>query len=407
MTVLVRFALSIGAAALFAGCGGSQSPIAAAPRYDGASAAVARGFGTVIAMTKSGNATVLHTFGGGSRDGSNPYAGLTDMNGTLYGTTRRGGTHHRGTVFEIAASGAETVLHSFGGLGDGEDPFAGLVNVNGTLYGATLRGGAYDYGTVFSITPSGAEVVFHSFKGSPHDGAYPAGKLLDVKGTLYGTTKWGGRGHCGAGYHHRTIFGCGAVFKITPFGKETLLHSFDGTHGWTPIGDLINVNGILYGTTAFGVQGVGCGIVFKISTSGKESTVYNFPPGKEYGDDPEGDLLNINGTLYGTTEHGGTDNKGTVYAVTTSGAQTVLHNFTGSPDGSYPYAGLINVSGTLYGTTTTGGASDYGTVFAITTAGGESVIHSFRRDSGGGHPYAGLLDIKGTLYGTTFFGGAN
>jgi len=250
--------------------------------------------------------------------------------------------------------------------------------------------------------------VLHSCKGWRRDGTYPAAKLLDVKGTLYGTTEYGGTdGHCATGTKSRSIYGCGAVFKITTSGEEMLLHSFDGTHGWSPIAGLIDVNGTLYGTTAFGEESVGRGIVFKISTSGKESTIYNFPPSKSNGDEPEGDLLNINGTLYGTTEHGGTDNMGTVYAVTTSGAQTVLHSFAGSPDGSYPYAGLINVNGTLYGTTPTGGASDYGTLFAITTSGAESVIHSFRRDSGGRHPYAGLLDIKGTLYGTTFFEGAN
>jgi uncharacterized repeat protein (TIGR03803 family) len=149
------------AATMLAACGGQTlrqaQDVPLTPSVAGPSAAftaeqahpVARGFGTVFAMTKSGKVTVLHTFGGGSGDGSKPYAGLIDVSGTLYGTTRRGGTHHRGTVFGIAASGAETVLHSFGGLGDSEDPLAGLVNVKGTLYGTTLRGGAYDDGTRF------------------------------------------------------------------------------------------------------------------------------------------------------------------------------------------------------------------------------------------------------------------
>lgn len=358
-------------------------------------------------MTKSGNVTVLHTFGGASGDGANPYAGVIDLNGTLYGTTESGGANNRGTVFGIAPSGAETVLHSFGGSGDGADPLAGLVNVQGALYGTTLRGGAYDDGTVFSITPSGTETVLHSFKGWRHDGTYPAGKLLDVKGTLYGTTEYGGKdGHCATGSKSRSIYGCGAVFKITTSGEETLLYSFDAAPAAFPDAGLINVNGTLYGT-AGEPHTSGRGIVFKISTSGKESNLYNFPLSGSNGADPIAGLLNVNGTLYGTTRIGGAHNDGTVYAVTTSGTQTVLHRFAGSRDGKYPYAGLIKVGGTLYGTTRRGGDFGRGTVFAITTSGAERVIHSFRGGSAGRHPYAGLLDIKGILYGTTFVGGAN
>ena len=96
------------------------------------------------------------------------------------------------------------VLHSFAGSGDGEAPQAGLVNVNGTLYGTTLAGGAYNvWGTVFSITTSGNESVLHSFGGSG-DGQLPQATLANVKGTLYGTTYQGGAN------------GYGTVFSLTP-----------------------------------------------------------------------------------------------------------------------------------------------------------------------------------------------
>jgi uncharacterized repeat protein (TIGR03803 family) len=82
---------------------------------------------------------------------------LINVKGTLYGTTFYGGkyicrgNHLCGTVFMVTTSGKETVLHSFGGSGDGTNPYARLLNVNGTLYGTAFYGGAYGNGTVFAF----------------------------------------------------------------------------------------------------------------------------------------------------------------------------------------------------------------------------------------------------------------
>ena len=84
----------------------------------------------------------------------------------------------------------------------------------------------------------------------------------------------------------------------------------------------------------------------------------------------------------------------------------MLYSFAGSSDGKHPFGSLIKVNGTLYGTTRSGGVSDDGTVFTITTSGAERVVYSFGRDPSGRNPYARLLDIKGRLYGTTFSGGS-
>jgi uncharacterized repeat protein (TIGR03803 family) len=84
------------------------------------------------------------------------------------------------------------VLYRFAGSPDGSSPSAGLINVNGTLYGTTYSGGAYnDNGTVFSVSRSGKEKVLYSFRPGT-DGARPLAGLLDVNGTLYGTTYEGG-----------------------------------------------------------------------------------------------------------------------------------------------------------------------------------------------------------------------
>jgi uncharacterized repeat protein (TIGR03803 family) len=83
-----------------------------------------------------------------------------------------------------------------------------LLEVNGTLYGTTAFGGTNGLGTIFSFNASGGEQVLHSFGGS--DGADPEADLIDVNGTLYGTTYRGGyEKGCGGK-------GCGTVFALTP-----------------------------------------------------------------------------------------------------------------------------------------------------------------------------------------------
>jgi uncharacterized repeat protein (TIGR03803 family) len=393
------------AAAILAGCGGvNGSPLA--PSL------------TDVAATRTPpNAyRVLYSFRG--RHGASPYASLIDVNGTLYGTTSHGGTYDAGTFFKITASGKETVLRSFFGV-RGALPLAGLIDVNGKLYGTTELGGTgrgcsgSRCGTVFSITTSGKETVLHNFSGG--DGEEPQAPLIDVKGTLYSTTIAGGARNLGT------------VFSITPSGKEMVLHSFgSGGDGAHPRAGLVAVNGILYGTTSDGGASacggsppLGCGTVFSISTSGKETVLHNFS-GTD-GAFPTAGLVDVNGTLYGTTSGGGPNGSacasapcGTVFSMTKSGKETVLHSFSGA-DGAFPWAGLIDVNGTLYGTTVDGGAggsacsydSGCGTVFSITTSGKETVLHSFGNYGEGTNPFAGLLNANGTLYGTTPYAGVH
>jgi uncharacterized repeat protein (TIGR03803 family) len=147
--------------------------------------------GTVYKVTTSGAETVLYRFAGGS-DGANPVAALTSVDGVLYGTTEAGGdSNNDGTVFEITTSGAESVLHTFGSGNDGSKPQAGLTDVNGVLYGTTHNGGASNsYGTVFKITTSGVKSSVYHF--GFNDGAYPQAALTYLNGLLYGTTFEGG-----------------------------------------------------------------------------------------------------------------------------------------------------------------------------------------------------------------------
>jgi uncharacterized repeat protein (TIGR03803 family) len=96
-----------------------------------------------------------------------------------------------------------------------------------------------------------------------------------------------------------------------------------------------------------------------------------FPNDGSGGSDPNGDLIDVNGVLYGTTSDGGQFGLGTVFSVTASGVETVLHSFQGGSDGNGPIAGLAYANGVLYGTTFQGGGTGCGgpgcgTIFAVT-----------------------------------------
>jgi uncharacterized repeat protein (TIGR03803 family) len=264
---------------------------------------------------------VLFSFRG--HDGTYPLAALIELKGTLYGTTFYGGSYNTcgydelecGTVFSITRGGTEKVMYSFGKVNDGADPVASLIKVKGTFYGTTTNGGTQDEGTVFSVTPSGTEKVLHSF-GIGSDGAQPQASLIEVKGTLYGTTVIGGASGCDG------VSICGTVFSITPSGTERVLHRFRGgtTDGAGPSASLINVKDTLYGTTPYGgpyacATGGSCGTVFSITPNGKEKVLHSFGAAGD-GMQPAAGLIDVGGTLYGTTVAGGTYGNGTVFALT-------------------------------------------------------------------------------------------
>jgi uncharacterized repeat protein (TIGR03803 family) len=228
----------------------------------------------------------------------------------------------------------------------------------------------YDQGTIFAVSTSGLENVIYTFAGGT-DGSLPGAALLDVNGILYGTTFQGGQ--YGA-------YGSGTVFSVPISGTGSVLHSFGGPgptfpDGIRPDSGLTDVKGILYGTTASG-GAHNDGMVFAITKSGKETVIHSFS-GAPDGMRPDAGLANVNGVLYGTTASGGKYNDGTVFAVTTSGTERVLYSFAGAPDGANPSAALTDVNGILYGTTQTGGKYNTGTVFAISKLGIERVLHSF------------------------------
>jgi uncharacterized repeat protein (TIGR03803 family) len=348
------------------------------------------------------------------RGGTFPATGLLAVNGTLYGTTQSGGAYNHGTIYSVTTAGFKRTVYSFGATSsDGAQPSSDLIALDGTLYGATYYGGSCDGGTVFSLSASGSEQVLHSFCGS--DGQYPDGGLIAVGGTLYGT----------ASYSASSTLGSGTVFSLATDGTFTVLHHFPQPlsygDGYEPTGLLAVINGTLYGTTQAGGT-TGSGTVYGITTTGKERLVYSFLGLKgSDGQGPMGGVTAANGTLYGTTFTGGEGTCflsigcGIVFGVTTKGVEQMIYRFDAESGGQNPVAAVRDIHGMLYGTTAWGGGGTCsfdttrfvgcGTVYGLTTTGAETVLHAFAGGSDGANPKADVIEMNGALYGTTSEGG--
>jgi uncharacterized repeat protein (TIGR03803 family) len=266
--------------------------------------------------------TVIHHFTGGD-DGSGPGAGLTiDERGNLYGMTPTGGAYGLGTIYQLHPTGQGTyqfrLIHAFTGGEDGNGGSAGrmIFDGSGNLYGAATVGGAFGHGVVFRLVhPDGQWSLepLYSFRGQP-DAGFPYGSLLFDGGRLYGTTYYDGAN------------GLGSVYRLTQgrdgVWRERVLHSFEGgPDGAHSISNLALWSGKLYGTTSEdGAPGCSCGTIFELAPDGLGGWTYS-----------------------------------------------VAHAFTGSPDGAYAYSGMVgDGQGTFYGATVHGGSDDDGAIYEFT-----------------------------------------
>jgi len=328
---------------------------------------------------------------------------LVAMNGGLYGATDEGGNNGYGTIFKMSPSGAERVVHTFplGGIGP-EASEENLLALGGKLYGTNND-------DVFEVSASGKGRILHDFKAAPDGGGWSRGPLIAVNGELYGTTVGGGisSGYCG----EQAWQGCGTVFEVSTSGAERVLYRFKGSpDGDSPNTGVTVFNGKLYGTTANGgAAATGStsegGTLFEVSMSGKERVLHRFKGTPDGADPYYGKLIVLNGILYGATLYGGENGLGTFFEVTTSGKERVLHSFDSEDGGGV--TSLTTLDGQIYGTSARGGASGGGTIFEMSTSGEERVLYSFSSFTGVPVPSnpGGLLALDHKLYGITEVGG--
>jgi uncharacterized repeat protein (TIGR03803 family) len=404
----------------------------------------ASGLGTVFKINSAGSLTVLRSFN--STDGKNPVSGLLLANDALfYGVTSSGGAGtSRGTLFSISSTGTFSSLKSF--KGSPAKPYSVLTQgSDGSLYGSTDSGGAFFKGSVYKVNLAGRIDLLHGLNGAV-DGEKPRAKLIQGSDGNFYSTAWqggapsGGGGtafkvtsggvftllrSCLVGQNPSQLYGGliqgvdgnfygmsigsndGTIYKMTPAGVTTVLHSFNGTNGTSVQSDLTRgSDGNFYGVAAGGGANF-VGTIFKITPAGAFTLLHSFT-GAAGGSNPRGALIEgTGGDYFGVTSGGGTLGFGSIFKFNVvSRTYTSLYSFR-AIDGAYP-AGLLMTQGNLYGTTQINGANASGTVFKYNISTGIfTKFHDFN-GANGKHPQAALvLASDGNLYGTALQGGAN
>jgi hypothetical protein len=326
-----------------------------------------------------------------------------------------------------AAAQTETILYTTNAPVDGNAVLSGLLpGPSGSFYAVAQQGGANDNGTAFRVNrPAAGSTAYTgtllwTFDGTDANG--PASTLIaNAAGDLFGTAPQGGKNFNGV------------VFELikptkpgTAWTETNIVDQFSTlTYGDTPAGSLVaGPGGVLYGVTEDGGSTANEGVVFQLTppaTAGgawTDTVIWRFTGAADGGRPVAGLVRASTGTLYGTTDEGGTGTCGcgVVFSLTppaTAGGawtQATLHTFAG-PDGSYPQAKLILAGTALYGTTSSGGAGN-GTVFRLTppakgqTAWHFTSLYSFNGTSGSGPLDPLIRDTKGNLFGTTNLGGS-
>ncbi len=292
-----------------------------------------------------------------------------------------------------AASLTITVLHSFN-LSDGSAPEAPLLQASdGNFYGTTIGGGDDGngcvqtcWGTVFKLTPQGRLTLLHTFA------------TRDIP--TDGCQPWGGLTEGSDGYLYGTTFGGGAgpcpsagtFYKVSKTGQFQTLHVFCCTDGGNPQGPLVlGSDGNFYGTTT---APVAFPHVFRITPAGVLTTIKNlYATGVGT---PSGLVQASDGNYYGVGSGG-------VYRITPLGGFSPLYFFGAQKgDGIGGSGSPIQASDSnLYGFTLEGGAFGAGTVFRIGLAGDYQKIHDLSGPSEGWYPVGLLQASDGNLWGIT------
>lgn len=287
----------------------------AGDRYGAGPVGGAYNWGVIYKLDHAGNYTIIHSFT--AADGY-PYGGVVrDANGNLFGVTADGGLYGKGVAFQVDSLGNYWVLHSFNGT-DGDGPVGLLVDGLGTLYGATFSGGTHENacdghgcGVVFKLDSAGDETVLFNFAGGLNGGGPLSGVILDNEGNVYGNTFVTG------------AYTFGTVYKLKTTGEERALYSFTGgADGSSPIGTMVwDYSGNLYGVTEYGGTS-NCGVVFRVTPQGEETVLHTFTGGAD-GCQPQSGLIRVgSNVLYGTTFYGGYEGAGTQCA--SNGCGTVF-----------------------------------------------------------------------------------
>jgi uncharacterized repeat protein (TIGR03803 family) len=340
------------------------------------------------------------------------YGIVQDRDGTLYGTTRFGGTLGLGTIYKINTNGVLSTPVTFNDT-NGADPVTLFLGADENFYGIAQSGGDADEGTIFRMDRSGN--LTNIFLFSDQYDIAPNGQtdqpdwlMQGPNGDLYGTTLLGGSNNLGT------------IFRVTTNGVLVWSFSFNGTNGYGGVRIMAASDGNLYGITAYGGNGYdgtedysGFGTIFRITPSGSFTSLVQFDGTNDAND---GNIATIvqgtDGNLYGTSFGGGASGQGAIFKLTLPTCPctnrlmlTTVIDFERT-NGVEPLGQLVQGSdGMLCGATAGGGAFDQGTVFKTTLDGSLTTLASFNGTNGTFLVSTPVQAVDGNLYGATAGGG--
>lgn len=218
--------------------------------------------------------------------------------------------------------------------------------------------------------------VLHSFNGS--DGSFPHGNLTTDGVRIYGATSDGG------------TFGTGTVYGINADGSGFLsIHSFHetgqsgGREGSSPQGGMLLGGNRLFGAVKGGTSGESGGH-FGVNVDGtgyQVSAVDRWnEPTPFLGTNPVGDF-EVGGTgSYRVMTGGGVNGNGVIVG---GDMFDPFHLPGGAGAAKAPEGGISTIGNRAFGTTSQGGAFNQGAIFALNSDGTNyQILHSFNGADG-------------------------
>jgi uncharacterized repeat protein (TIGR03803 family) len=350
--------------------------------------------------------------------------------GNLYGMSYGGGTSDGGTAWRIGQTpGSYSTLYDFPSGSFKNIAINGLaLGLDGNFYGTTVFLDTNNQGYIFKLTPAKVLTDIYDFASGPDGGIDGEPLTQGPDGNLYGhdwyncyffkiTIKTGAfsnvsptcpnpntsyygliLGADGKFYGNVSIGGVnnkGEVYTVTTAGKITVIHSFNGTDGEVPVGNLVQAtDGNFYGVTQQTSTSTSTGEIFKITPAGKLTVLHTFnTDGSEGTYIQSGLVAASDGNLYGVTTAGGATNGGVLFQVTHTGTFTKLRDFNCLTDPCNNWVALAQrTDGTLYGVGTGGSSGSNGGVYTVSS----SSFHPFIRVQNHSAKAGQTVDILGS-----------
>jgi uncharacterized repeat protein (TIGR03803 family) len=267
--------------------------------------------GAVISSDISGNAVFLYTNDyepGDSCDFSPPVDLVSAPNGALYFFN-----DYFGDAGEVDGLTPSTQFAPITFRGQGAAG-ANTIGSDGNLYGVSQSGGSDGNGffyTLATITGVSQAQILYSFGATPNDASKPTqAPAQGLDGAFYGAS-------AGGASTPSCPSGCGAVFRITPAGDESVLYSFgtnpadQATPMCSPGPLTLGGDGNFYGTY--------CSVIFQITSEGQETILHTMSAAE--GQTFANRMLQASdGNFYGVTTTGGANNAGTVFKLQVPGS---------------------------------------------------------------------------------------